>query len=493
MSLMGIDIGTTAAKVIVFNEDGKKLASDHQEYDLLFPQPGWVEFDTENQWKKIFELLGKINNEPEVKKDPVTAISVSTFAEGLTPVDEKGNILHNTIYSADARSTKELEFVLSKYDKKELFKLTGYCPGYMCPLNKILWIKNNRPEVYKSTKKIFFTEDLLWYKLGIEQPGINYALASRTLFFDIRKKTWTENILSTFDIDVNLFSKPSPSGAAIGFISKNIAGDLGFKDKVSIVTGCHDQSCSAYGVGAIKEGMAADGMGTVECAAICVDKALTNDNMLKRNYSLQAHAIENKYITLAFNSSSGSVVKWFRDNIADGQNKTIRDLFSDFTYEPSRLLALPYFCATGTPYLDPVAKGSIIGLDLETSRSDIFKGLVEGLVFEICFNLELVKKSGIKLNELRVSGGGAKSDYEILLKASITDSPILRMDIDEAGCLGTMILAGIGTGKFTLDEAVSKFIKIKDRFDPDKKIKERYMEKYEKYKKVYGLISKLYS
>ena len=221
-------------------------------------------------------------------------------------------------------------------------------------------------------------------------------------------------------------------------------------------------------------------------------KRITNDEMLAYNFCCQAHGVADKYVTLAYNLSSGSVVKWFRDNISDGQNQTIRDISSKLDFEPSRIFTLPYFSATGTPYQDPVAKGSLIGLDLGTTREDIFKALVEGLVFEICFNLELVKKSGIKLTELRATGGGAKSDYELKLKASLLDSPILRMDITEAGCLATMMLAGVGTGKFTLNEAISKFVKVKDRFEPDNKIKQRYLEKYEKYKKIYGLVSQLY-
>lgn len=493
MSLMGIDIGTTVVKAIVFSEDGKIIASDHLEYNLIFPKSGWVEFDTKEQWKKIFKVFKKINSEPGVKKDPITALSVSTFAEGFTPISENGEILYNTIYSTDTRSIKELEFVLAKHDREKLFQITGYCPGYMCPLNKILWLKNNKSEIYKKTKKILFTEDLLWYKLGIEQPSINYSLASRTLFFDIRKKIWADDILSEFDIDKNLFSKPAPSGMVIGIVGKKISEELGFKEKVYIVTGCHDQTSAALGVGAIEEGIAADGMGTAECVTICVDKVLTNNSMLKNNYSLQAHAIENKYATLAFNSSSGSVVKWFRDNIADGKNDTIRKISSNLIYEPSRLLTLPYFSATGTPHLDPIAKGSIIGLDLDTTKEDIFKGIIEGLVFEICLNLELLKKSGIRIQELRASGGGSKSDYELNLKSSIANKPILRMNIDEAGCLGTMMLAGMGTKKFTYSEAVSKFVKIKEIFNPDIKIKEKYMEKYEKYKEIYVQVSQLYN
>jgi len=492
MSLMGIDIGTTGTKAIVFDEDGNMLASDYREYSLLFPKPGWVEFDTNNQWKKVFEVLKSVNSDVKVKKDPVTALSVSTFGEGITPVDKNGDVIFNTIYSTDTRSMKELELVLSVYSSRELFEITGFPPGFICPLNKILWIKNNRKDIFKRTEKILFTDDLLYHKLGIKNTVINHALASRTLFFDVRKKIWRSDILSRFDIDTGFFSTPAPSGFVVGNISKKIAESLGFKNNVVVVTGCHDQPAAAFGVGAVSGGITADGMGTVECATICSDEAVTNESMLNNNFSLQAHAIDGKYVTLAFNLSCGSVVRWFRDIFLDGNDNEVRRIASSLTFEPSRLFTLPYFSASGTPYLDPVSKGSVIGIDLGTTREDIFKGLIEGLVFEMGFNLELVDKSGIRFTELRATGGGAKSDYELKLKASILKKPILRMNIAEAGCLGTMILAGIGTGKFTLKDAMSKFVKTGDRFEPDVRIRERYLEKFEKYKKIYGLVSKLF-
>ncbi|MBM3699730.1 MAG: hypothetical protein FJW68_02280 [Actinobacteria bacterium] len=492
MSLMGIDIGTTGTKAIVFNEDGSVLADSYSEYNLIFPKPGWVEFETGKQLEKIFNVIKDVNSSPEVKKDPVTALSVSTFGEGLTPVDKKGNILHNTIYSTDARSIKELDEILSLYSRNKLFKITGYPPGFICPLNKIIWLKKNRPKIYSKTNKIFFTDDLLYSKLGIEETKINYALASRTLFFDVRKKTWTENILSSFGIDASLFSAPGPSGVCLGTVNEQIASELGFRRNVSVITGCHDQPCAALGVGAVSGGIAADGMGTVECVTICSEEPLTTDEMLENNFCLQAHAIQDKYVTLAYNLSAGSVVKWYRNIFLNGDGSQIRSISSALDFFPSRLFTLPYFSATGTPYLDPVAKGSIIGLDLGSSKEEIFKGLVEGLVFEICFNLELAEKSGLRLTELRATGGGSKSDYELKLKSSILQRPILRMDINEAGCLASMMLAGIGTNKFSFEEAMKRFIKVKDRFEPDSKIRDRYLGKYEKYKKLYGLISKLY-
>ncbi|MCE5330127.1 hypothetical protein LLG07_07345, partial [bacterium] len=450
------------------------------------------EFDTADQWEKIFEVLRKVNDDPAVKKDPVSAISVSTFGESFTPIDEKGDILYNTIYSTDARSAKEVEYILSKYSAQKLMDITGYPPGYICALNKIIWMKNNKPEIFKKTRKLLFTEDLFFHKLGITDTKINYALASRTLFFDVRLKKWREDILNTFGIDVGLFSRPSPSAVEIGYISRKIADDLGFTGNVSVVTGAHDQPCAALGVGAVKGGIAADGMGTVECITTCMEDALTNEKMLKNNFSCQAHAVDGKYVALAYNMSSGSVVKWFRNNLAGGDSQAIRNISSRLTFEPSSLFTLPYFSASGTPYLDPKPKGSIIGIDLDTNTEEIFKGLVEGLIFEICFNINLAESSGVEITELRAVGGGSKSDYELKLKASISNRPILRMDIAEAGCLATMILAGIGTGKFTLPEAISKFVKVKDEFIPDQKIRERYLDKFKKYKEIYGLVSKLF-
>lgn len=492
MSLMGIDIGTTGTKAIAFNEEGKILASDYREYNLVFPNPGWVEFDTRDQWSKVFDVLKKVNNDPAVKKDPVSALAVSTVGESFTPIDSAGNILYNTIYSTDARSSKEVDLILEKYTAAELFEITGYPPGYICPLNKIMWVKKNLPEIYKKTKKLLFTEDLFFHKLGITKTRINHALASRTLFFDVREKKWRTDILDAFGIDPELFSVPSPSAVEIGYIDSKIAEQLGFQNKVSVVTGAHDQPCAALGVGAVKGGIAADGMGTVECVTICMEDAITNQDMLKNNFGCQAHAVDGKYVSLAYNMSSGSVVKWFRDNLTAGDNNAIREISSKLDFEPSSLYTLPYFSASGTPYLDPVSKGSIIGLDLDTDKNEIFKGLIEGLVFEICFNMELIGKSGVEIVELRAVGGGAKSDFELKLKASIANKRILRMDITEAGCLATMMLAGLGTRKFTLSEAISQFVKIKDEFIPDEAIRQKYMEKFEKYKEVYGLVSKLF-
>ncbi|MDD3776612.1 MAG: FGGY family carbohydrate kinase [Actinomycetota bacterium] len=501
MSILGVDVGTTGAKAIAFNEEGRALGSSYADYNLIFPQPSWVEFEVKPMWDKVFNVIREVNASPEVKKDPVTALAVSTIGESFTPIDKDGNILYNTIYSTDSRSVDELEEILSIIPARELYNITGLPPQYVTALNKIYWVKKKMPEIYAKTKKFLFTEDLFHHLLGLEETRMNHPLCSTSLFFDIRKKEWSKYILDKCNIDMDLFSKPCPSGVEIGYVREDIAQDLGFRAKVSIVTGAHDQQSAALGVGAIKGGIAADGMGTVECVTPAMDELILKDELFENDYSTRAHAVDGKYVSFVYNFTSGSVLKWYRDVICNQEKEEakakgtslFKEYFSQLDYNPSPMYTLPYFSGSGTPYHDPIPKGSIIGLNLATTKVDIFKALIEGLIFEIAFNIELAEKCGLKINELRAVGGGAKSDYELKLKAAVTGKPIKQMGISEAGCLATMMLAGKGTQKFTLEEAVPRFVKINQEFAPDPQLKEKYQDKFENYKKVYKLVSELYS
>ena len=222
--------------------------------------------------------------------------------------------------------------------------------------------------------------------------------------------------------------------------------------------------------------------------------------MFKNDFSTRAHVIDNMYASFAYNMTAGSILKWYRDVLGAEEKREAKKkkiniydyFFSNLTFEPSGLYVLPYFSATGTPYHDPVARGTIIGLNLSTKKEDIFKALVEGLVYEIAFNIELAEKSGVKIRELRSVGGGSKSDYWLQLKSSVINKNIKRMKITEAGCLATMMLAGSGTGKFSIDEAVSNFVKVDKQFYPDENIRQKYLEGFSIYKKIYDAVKKIY-
>jgi len=500
MSLLGLDIGTSGAKAIVFDGDGRAIANAYLEYDLIFPKPGWVEMDVGSMWKKIFNVLSEVNTSEKVKKDPVEALSVSTFGESFTPVDDKGRDLYNTIFATDTRSIKELDYITERIPHKRLYEINGSAPKYISPLTKVLWLKSNMPDIYNRARKLLFTEDLFFHKLGVEDTSISYSLASMTLFFDIDSKKWSKEILDKLDIDTGKFSTPSPSGRVVGHISAKVAEELGFKGKVGVVTGGNDQACAALGVGAVSEGISADGMGSFECITTASDKPIINDRMLESNFPANSHVVDGKYVTLAYNGTSGSVLKWFRDNLAGEERKKAKEegidfyeyIIRDLEMTPSNMLVLPYFAPSGTPYYDPDPMGTIIGLSLSTRKKDILKAFIEGLVFEINLNSELQQEAGVSVDEIRAVGGGSNSDYWLQLKSTVMNKPIKRMNTSEAGCLATMMLAGSAIDRFTLEEAVEKFVEVKDTFYPDDKLRDGYMEIYNKYRNLYKTIVDIY-
>ena len=493
MSLLGLDIGSTGAKGIVFNENGKRIASSYIEYNMIFPKPGWVELNAKEMWDMILDLIRELNT--KVARDPITALSVSSFGEGFTPIDINGNILYNIIYPSDSRSIGELNKVVSKLGEDFIYQATGLTPSCLYSLSKILWIKENLREIYNKTHKFLFGEDMIYYTLGVKDTKISYSLSSRTMFFDLKKKSWSEKILDGLEIDISKFSTPVKSGTVVGVVSNKVRNKTRLPKGVKIITGGHDQPCAALGSGAIKKGIAANGIGTVESITPVFDKIVINNLMRKYGFCCEPHTINNIYVTIAYNLSAGSLLKWYKNSIgfidfynSKKENKDFYDyIFGKLNFTPTDLYVLPYFGSTGTPYFYPKSLGTIIGLSLSSSTANIFKSIIEGLVFEMKFNLDLLKECGIEINELRAIGGGSRSDYWLQLKSNILNIPVFKMEIDEAGCLATAIIAGLASSVYkNYDEAVKKLVKVEKEFYPKKENLDLYLNKYENYKRLFG-------
>jgi len=238
-------------------------------------------------------------------------------------------------------------------------------------------------------------------------------------------------------------------------------------------------------------------MGTVECITPVFDKIKLNNCMYKNSFCCESHVLKDLYVTVAYNMTAGSIINWYKNSIGfkDYYNsqKTNKD-FYDYIYEgidfePSDILVLPYFGPSATPYFYKKPLGSIIGMAANTTIKDIFKAIIEGLVFEIKFNIELLKDCGIEIDQLRAIGKGSKSDYWLQLKANILNKKVLRMKVDEAGCVGTAILAALAKFIFKdYQEAVDNFVKVDKEFYPGEQNLELYLKKYQKYKKLFNLV-----
>jgi len=497
MSLLGLDIGTTGCKAVVFDVEGKVLSQAYREYPLIHPQPGWAELDMDIVLRKIEESIQEAS--VQSKKDPIKALSISTQGEAFVPVDKKGNLLAHSPISFDNRAKDFIPWWEETLGAERIMRITGMPLHSMFTLSKVMWLRENYPDIYSRTWKFLCCEDLVIYKLGLT-PTIDYSLASRTMAFDILDRKWSEEILSTANIDKSLFPDLAPSGTLVGEIPRKITNRLSLPSKVAVVTGGHDQACGALGAGVKEEKVAMDAIGTVECIASIFKEPHLDKEMLEKNFACYPHVVPPFYITLAFNFTGGCLLRWFRDTLGKEEREKAKkrdeDVYSilidEASYKPSSLFLLPHFTTTGTPYMDTASSGAVLGLSLNTSKSDLIKAILEGISFEMKYNLSLLEGIGIPISELRAIGGGAKSRKWLQLKADLYDKKVVSLQISEAASLGAAILAGVAIGEYkSIDEAVDTAVKKKEVFYPRREEAKIYQEKFQIYEDIYPTLRNL--
>jgi xylulokinase len=497
MSLMGVDIGTTGTKAVVFRENGDILSMAYCTYDEIFPRPGWVEMDPNQIWKAVCDVIRQAS--VEVKTDPVKAIGCSVLGEAVTPIDASYRPLYNTLPSVDARCKAQVDWWDKTIGADEIYAITGQPLHTSYSLNKIMWLRDEMPEVFKKTWKFLLWEDLFCCWLGLD-PAIEYSLASRTMGFDIRKRQWSDHLLETARISPDLLAQPVQAGECIGTIPISKAKEFDLPPGVIITVAGHDVINGAFGAGAVNDGQAVLTIGTTESVVVALDRPSLSKDPHTEKFACYCHTAPEKYVALAYSTCSGNLLRWYRDNFARNemedaisQGTNVYDLLTaKANLGNSGLLLLPHFIGSGTPYLDPESRGALIGLNLATEGGDIIAAILEGTTFELKINLDSIEKTGVSINEMRAAGGGARSDRWLQLIADITRKMITRLEVTESGCLGAAIQAGIAAGVYTsYNEALIALIKLGTRFEPNLTISKKYDEFYEAYRQMYQQIKPL--
>ena len=496
MALMGLDIGTTGCKATIFDESGSILSYAYREYHLISSAPGHFEIDPEVVWTGVLQVIAKAVAQCSGEK--VTAICVSSFGEAAVPVDRQGRVLHNSLLYTDTRGSSQCGYLTEKLGLEKIMALTGVHAHPMYTICKILWFKEMLPELYERVWKFMLFEDFILFRLGGE-ACIDYSLASRTMAFNVVTKKWESEMLEAAGIESGLFSKAVPSGTVIGEISRAVAAKTGLPTGIKLVTGGHDQVCAAIGGGIIHPGMAIDGIGTVECITPVFNRPLLQPYMMKNHFACVPHAVDGMYVTYGFNTG-GSLLKWFRDNFSAGEaleaEKTGMSIYafmdSRAAEKPTDILVLPHFAGAGTPYMDTSARGAFIGLSFGTNRNILYRSLMEGVTYEIMLNMEYLVGAGVEINEIRAAGGGARSDLWLGIKADMTGKKVVALKADEAGTVGTAILAGVATGVFSsVGQAAEVMVKTGKEFYPDQQNHEFYKEQFIRYKRIYQKVKEI--
>ena len=496
MSYLGLDIGTGGCKAVVFNFEGKELASSFREYAILHPQTDWAEINPDEVISKCFEVIKEVN---EQISDPVISMCISSQGEAFAPIGNDGRTLGNAMVSSDARARDIAENWSEEFGREKIYSITGHTPHPLFTLFKILWIKENQPDIWRESRYFLCFEDLFHYKVGLK-PMISWPLAGRTMLFDVIRHEWSEEILEASGLPVEKLSIPVASGEITGTIGLETGRKIGFKNPVIIVAGGHDQTCAALGAGVIEPGMCMYATGSVECFCPLLEKPAFSEELQRNNLCCYDYTIKGKYTSVAYSLTGGNILRWMRDEM--GQSEIIRAqetgqnaytlLLDLMPSEPADLLVLPYFTATGTPYFDTRAKGAIIGLQLTTSRGEITKALLEGVVMEMKLNLQMMEESGMKINTLIATGGGTRDKRWTRLKADVLNKKIIVREIKEAGCYGASLLARSAVEKIPVGQLLKKVRTENEIFSPEPERAKFYDRKFESYKELYPTLRHLW-
>lgn len=492
MSLLGLDIGTTGCKAILFREDGSVLRRAAREYSFFSPHPGWAEQDAEQVWRLAWEAVRETVG--GTADDPLETMALSVQGEAITPVDHGGRALCPAILGMDTRTVEENRWLAERFGPDTLFRRTGMPLHTINTLPKLLWLRNHEPDVWKRAHQFLLYEDFFVRRLT-GRATISHCLASRTQMYDISSSEWADDLLSECGIERERLASLGPDdGAVVGALRRDLSLELGVSGDVVVVSGGHDQACAALGSGVIEPGLAMVSTGTAEVVEVAMATPVLNDTLRRGNISVYRHVVPGLYLAMTLNHSGGLVLRWFRDWFCAPECAAARSTRQD-PYDlvlagapegPTSLMVLPHFSGSGTPTLDTSSKGAILGLTFAADRSTLAKAVLEGLTFELRVNLDLLKDGGIPIRELLAVGGGARSDLWLQLKADICAIPLRVPQVTEAACLGAAILAGTAAGIYSgLQVAVAQTVSSHRHIQPRPESRAAYETRYRLYRQLY--------
>jgi xylulokinase len=495
LSYLGLDIGTGGCKSVVFDANGTELASSFREYKVLHPKPDYAEINSDEVIAKCFEIIAEVNAK---SSEPVVSMCISSQGEAFTPVGSDGKSLGNAMVSSDSRARDIAVDWSNAFGPEKIYQITGHTPHPLFTLFKILWIKENQPDVWHNASKFLCFEDFFHYRLGLK-PKISWSLAGRTMLFDVLKHEWNHEILNKVRLSPDKLAIPSAPGEITGVIPLQQGRKLGFQNPVTIVAGGHDQTCAALGAGVTEPGMCMYATGSVECFCPILEKPSFSDELRKNNLCCYDYTIKGRYTSVAYSLTGGNILQWMRDEFGQsekdeaarsGQN-AYSLLLNAMPSLPTSLLVLPYFSPTGTPYFDSQAKGAIIGLRLTTTKGEITRALLEGVALEMKLNLELMEKSGMKIDTFIATGGGARNKSWTQLKADVLNKKIIVRNIAESGCYGAAMLACSAVENLAVEKLIRKNLVESEVFIPNTENALIYDSKIKTYKKMYPAVKSL--
>lgn len=494
--LIGVDIGTQGTKAVLIDQDGQVLSHSYSGYDVETPKQSWAQ-----QWPDVWEQATYTTIKNVIKKSgiepkQIKGIGISSLYGGSgIPVNKEMEAIGPCLIWMDRRAKKEVEWVQQNINLDELFEVTGNSVNSYFGFTKILWYKNNQPDVWDNIKYFVPPAPYLVYKLT-GSLAVDYSSAGNIGgVFDLRSKQWSSTMAEKLGIPISMLPERLVSSTEIvGSVTSEMAKITGLSEGTPVVSGGVDAPVSTLGAGALTEGNHVAMLGTSMCWGFVTGKANLSPNLVS-----MPHAIDplEKIYTFGGAATAGALMKWFKNILGENELQaesltginayTLLDLISkDVPAGSNGLIALPYFMGERSPIWDSDARGLIIGLSLLHNKADIYKALMEGVAYSLRHNMEMVAGTNIQLdNEVIIVGGGSKSLIWPHIYADVTGKRVRIIKNDVEATLGDALLAGIGTGVIKDSSIVKEWLEFEEPIEPNMKNHQLYNIYYEEYKKLY--------
>ncbi|MCS6847762.1 MAG: xylulokinase [Anaerolineae bacterium] len=505
MTLLGIDLGTTAVKALLINESGDTLASATVEYPLSTPRPLWSEQDPADWWRGTTAAIRQVLAKAGVSGRDVRGIGLSGQMHGLTLLDRAGNVLRPAILWNDQRTAAQCDEIVRRAGgpmrTRELIANIP-SPSYTAP--KILWVREHEPDVYARIAHILLPKDYIRYKLsGAFATEVGDATGMALL--DVRHRRWSDEMLALLDIPRKWLPLCAESHEPTAQVSDAAARETGLAAGTPIVGGSGDQPAAAVGLGSVREGIVNVTLGTSGVVFASVEHyPPIRDTAIE----VFCHAVPETWFFMGVMLSAGGSLRWHRDVVANGHPGLVaqRDgiepydaLLSSAAEAPigaEGLIFLPYLTGERTPHRDSLARGAFVGLTLRHTQAHLARAVIEGISFGLRDSIELMRELGLHVNEVRAAGGGARSAIWRQMLADIFQADITLVNSTEGGAFGVALLAGVGIGLWRdTREACDAVIRVTSRTSPsdDPTVLRRYDEAYARFRELYPALKPIFA
>lgn len=499
--LLGIDCGTTACKSVLFDINGRRIAMEMSEYKIFHAQPTWAEQDPDWWWNAVIKTVRNLIKKVRITGKSIIGIGVDSQREAVIPLNAHGEKLMNSIIWLDKRTIPIAEEMKKILSPEEVIEKTGVPIDYFFSAAKILWIKKEKPQIFEKIKHLIFPKDYIEYKLT-GTLTTDYSMASRTMLFDIKKRTWNEEICENLGIPIEILPEVKGSWEVIGEVTEEAAKKTGLAKNTPVVSGGGDRPCEALGAGAVIPGSINIGTGTATVIEVPLTKPSPDR---KGRVDCCYHVVPDTWEYEVVIMTTGASLRWFRDIFGYEEIKKAQrtgkdpyiyfdELAEKINEGSDMLFYYPYLMGAKSPKFNELARAVFFGFTLGHNKAHFIRAILEAIAFQYIETLNILIELGVNIKEISMVGGETKSSLWNQIKADVIGMPIKIPEAsDVSAALGSAILAGVGSGIYkNVHEGVEKCIRSVKIYNPRVNIHEKYVEIYEKYKKVYDILSPAY-